>query len=63
MSGQPNKNTIKKTYDWSKLYGELESGAYTFTLFVNKSGFDSIRIDFNISSEGKISFKTPQISL
>lgn len=60
---QPNKNTIKKTYDWSRLYGELGSGAYTFTLFVNKSSLDHITIDFNITSEGKISFKSPQIYL
>lgn len=60
-SEEPEKDTFKNTYNFSNIYGSLESGEYYFILSVGDLGFSSIRIDFKINEKGEISYTEPII--
>lgn len=48
-----DENTIKKIYDWTNLYGELDSGEYEFLLSGDK--LTEIKIYFSINENGETS--------
>lgn len=48
-----DENTIRKVYDWTNLYGELNSGEYEFLLSGDNS--TQIRIYFTINESGEVS--------
>jgi len=53
------KDKLKNTYNFSKIYGNLGSGEYYFILSVGDLGFSCIRIDFIIKEKGEISYSKP----
>lgn len=60
-SNQIDDNTVEKTCDWSKIYGNLGEGEYEFVLPVGDLGLSSIRISFNINSNGQLSYDRPTL--
>lgn len=48
-----DENTIRKTYDWSNLYGELKNGEYQFLL--QDENTILVRISFSINENGDVS--------
>lgn len=48
-----DENTIRKIYDWTNLYGELDIGEYEFLLSGDK--LTEIRIYFTINESGEVS--------
>ena len=52
------ENIIKKKYDWTNLYGKLETGEYEFILSATQF---SITIKFTINANGEISDNDPEI--
>ena len=46
------EDTVRKTCDWTNIYGKLESGEYDFALSTSESF--GVRIQFSISENGEI---------
>ncbi len=57
----PN-NTIKNTYNWKDIYGELESGEYKFVVSTS-DGYMNIFIYFTIDENGKITYSKAECGL
>lgn len=53
---------FRKQFDWSKLYGELESGEYFLSINSNVSSAIKIELDFTIDKNGNIVFEVPKVS-
>lgn len=58
FSEDSKEKIIKKKYDWTNLYGKLENGEYEFILSASQF---TIRIGFNINTNGKISYNNPEL--
>lgn len=58
FSEDSKEKIIKKKYDWTNLYGKLENGEYKFILSASQF---TIRIGFNINTNGKISYNNPEL--
>lgn len=54
-----SKNLIDRKFNWTELYGKLESGEYKFDLF--DEDCLGITIEFAIDENGNISYNEPQI--
>lgn len=59
----PNKNTFVKTFDWSSIYGELESGEYEFVLSAKNFMISNIRFNFEIKENGEIFYYKPILGI
>lgn len=55
-------NTIKNTYNWENIYGELESGEYKFCT-ATSDGYINIFIYFTIDENGKITYSKAECGL
>lgn len=49
-----SSDIIKKFYDWSEMYGKLESGDYSLDIEMNQWNFGQIRIEFSIDENGEV---------
>lgn len=59
MSEKISEDTIRKTYNWTKRYGELEKGEYQFKLAIPELISFNIKIDFTIDENAKILYDEP----
>ena len=63
----PNKTEDKpltitgRRIDWSKFYGELDEGEYSFELKVDSSKLSCIYIFFKVNENGEITYEKPKI--
>lgn len=53
-----DNNTIKNTYYWRNIYGNLESGEYKFTTYASDYPIN-FSIEFTIDENGKATYKEP----
>lgn len=58
-----NKNTFIKSFDWSSIYGELESGEYEFVLSAKNFMISNIRFNFEIKENGEIFYYKPTLGI
>lgn len=54
-----SKELIDRKFDWTQLYGNLESGKYKFYLI--DDGCLGITVEFSIDENGKVTYNEPQI--
>lgn len=55
-----SEDSIEKKFDWTPLYGELESGKYEFIL-TNEKDSTNINVAFTIDDDGNVSYNEPEI--
>lgn len=55
-----SENTIKKTFDWTELYGELEKGKYEFVLTDSNLEL-GVNVKFSIDENKEIEYSEPEI--
>ena len=54
-------NVLMRKYDWSNMYGELESGDYMLQFNIKQWWFTRVYINFTIDEQGEISYENPII--
>lgn len=54
-----NKNTLKREFNWSNLYGELTQGEYRFVIESSSIAMSVIEGEFTIHEDGNITYSEP----